>query len=179
MDLVLSSETGNATISIVRHNQLKAGKFMLECLFIVECSAPAQLQVGRFLPVTPVRILIDQNLQDQTQTIDHRSLVENRTTFDQQQIVQFINNQRQHITKMLAIAEQSAKNDMQNLVNEAIKAMLEAQTAEIKRLVRLKKINPSIKADEIDYLKDMTLLAHESIQAAQLKLDAVRFVVTS
>ncbi len=179
MDLVLSSETGNAAISIVRHNALKAGQFLLECLFIVECSAPLELQVNRFLPATPVRILIDQHLKDQTQAIDHRSLVENRSSFDLQQIVGFVNNQRQHITKMLNLAEQSAKNDLQHLINEATKTMLESQTAEIKRLARLKKINLSIKADEIDYLKDMTLLAHESIQAAQIRLDAVRFIVTS
>jgi ATP-dependent helicase HepA len=179
MDLVLSSETGNAAISVVRHIDLKPGQFLLECLFIAECSAPAQLQIGRFLPATPIRILIDQNLQDQTAAIEHRSLIANRSSFDQQQIVEFINNQRQHITKMLSLAEQNAKIEMQKLVTEATKTMLESQTAEIKRLVRLKKINPSIKADEIEYLKDITLLAHESIQGAQLKLDAVRFVITS
>ena len=179
MDLVLSSETGNAAISIVRHNELKAGQFLLECLFIIECSAPAQLQIGRFLPATPVRILIDQNLKDQTLSIEHRSLIANKMSFDQGQIVEFINNQREHITKMLNLAEQSAKTDMQTLVNEATKIMLDSQTAEIKRLVRLKKINPSIKADEIEYLKDMTLLAHEHIQAAQIRLDAVRFLITS
>ncbi|WP_411726210.1 RNA polymerase-associated protein RapA [Methyloglobulus sp.] len=179
MDLVLSSETGNAAISVVRNNDLKSGQFLLECLFIVECSAPAQLQIGRFLPATPIRILIDQNLQDQTIAIEHRSLIENRMSFDQQQIVEFINNQRQHITNMLNLAEQSAKTEMQLLVNEATKTMLESLTAEIKRLVRLKKVNPSIKAEEIEYLKDMTLLAHEHIQAAQIRLDAVRFLITS
>jgi ATP-dependent helicase HepA len=179
MDLVLSSETGNAAITVVRNNNLSPGQFLLETLFIVECSAPAQLQVNRFLPATPIRILIDQKLQDKTQTIEHRDLVENRTSFDQQQIVEFINNQRQHITNMLNQAEQSAKAEMQTLVNHAAKTMLDALATEIKRLVRLKKANPSIKAEEIEYLKDMTLLAHEHILAAQIRLDAVRFVITS
>ncbi len=179
MDLVLSSETGNATICVVRNNDLKAGQFLLECLFIVECSAPAQLQVNRFLPATPVRVLIDQYLQEKSQTIAHQNLIENRTTFDQGQIVEFINNQRQLITNMLNLAEQNAKTGMQQLVNEATKAMLDAHTVEIKRLVRLKKVNPTIRAEEIEYLKDMTLLAHEHIQAAQIRLDAVRFLITS
>jgi ATP-dependent helicase HepA len=179
MDLVLSSETGNATITVVRNNDLKPGQFLLECLFIVECSAPAQLQIGRFLPSTPIRILIDQNLKDLTPAIEHRSLVANRTSFDQQKIVEFINSQREHITKMLNLAEQSAKTEMQTLVDDAAKTMLESLSAEIKRLVRLKKVNPSIKPEEIEYLKDMTLLAHEHIQAAQLRLDAVRFLITS
>jgi ATP-dependent helicase HepA len=45
--------------------------------------------------------------------------------------------------------------------------------------VRLKKVNPSIKDQEIEKLKEMTMLAHESIQDAQYRLDAVRFVITS
>ncbi len=179
MDLVLSSETGNATITVVRNNDLKPGQFLLECLFIVECSAPAQLQIGRFLPATPIRILINQNLKDLTLTIEHRSLITNRTSFDQQKIVEFINSQREHITKMLALAEESAKTEMQSLIDDAAKTMLESLSAEIKRLVRLKKVNPTIKADEIEYLKDMTLLAHEHIQTAQIRLDAVRFLITS
>ncbi|MDA1343731.1 MAG: RNA polymerase-associated protein RapA [Proteobacteria bacterium] len=179
IDLVLSSETGNATITVVRNNDLKPGQFLLECLFIVECSAPAQLQIGRFLPATPIRILIDQNLKDLTPAIEHHSLVVNRTSFDQQKIVEFINSQREHITKMLNLAEQNAKTEMQTLVDAAAKTMLESLSSEIKRLVRLKKVNPSIKPEEIEYLKDMTLLAHEHIQAAQLRLDAVRFLITS
>ena len=179
MDLVQSSETGNATIAVVRNNDLKPGQFLLECLFIVECSAPAELQISRFLPATPIRILIDQNMQDKSQAIEHRSLVENRTSFEQQQIVEFINNQREHITKILNLAEKNAKIGMQSLISDATKTMLESLTAEIKRLVRLKKVNPTIKTDEIEYLKDMTLLAHENIQAAQIRLDAVRFLITS
>ncbi len=179
MDLVLSSETGNAAVSVIRHSDLKAGQFLLECLFIVECSAPAELQIGRFLPHTPIRVLINQHQKDLTETIDHRSLLETGKNFDKQQIVNFLNNQRFPITKLLAAAEQKAKTDMQQLIDDATKTMLDSLAAEIKRLVRLKKVNPTIKKEEIEHLKDMTMLAHENIQAAHLRLDAVRFVITS
>ncbi len=179
IDLVLSSETGNAAISVVRHSDLKAGQFLLECLFIVECSAPAELQIGRFLPHTPIRVLINQHQKDLTETIAHRSLLETGKTFDNLQIVTFLNNQRLPITKLLAVAEQKAKAGMQKLIDDATKAMLDSLTAEIKRLVRLKKVNPAIKTEEIEQLKDTTMLAHENIQAAHLRLDAVRFVITS
>jgi ATP-dependent helicase HepA len=52
-------------------------------------------------------------------------------------------------------------------------------TSEIKRLARLKKVNPTIKEEEIELLKDRAMLLHENIQVAQLRLDAVRFVITS
>ncbi|MDD2760616.1 MAG: RNA polymerase-associated protein RapA, partial [Methylomonas sp.] len=71
MDLVLSSETGNAAVSIIKQPQLKPGQFLLELLFVAECSAPAELQIGRFLPHTPLRVLIDQNLKDLTAAKPH------------------------------------------------------------------------------------------------------------
>ncbi len=179
MDMVLSSETGNAAISVVKHPDLKAGQFLLECLFIVECSAPAELQIGRFLPHTPIRVLIDQNQQDLSAQIDHRDLIEPGIKFDKHKIIAFVNSQRPHLINLLNVAEQKAKADMQLLVDAATATMLESLSNEIKRLVRLKKVNPTIRTEEIEQLKDMTMLAHENIQAAQLRLDAVRFLITS
>ena len=179
MDMVLSSETGNAAISVIKHPNLKAGQYLMECLFIVECSAPAELQIGRFMPHTPIRILIDQNQKDLSAVIEHRDLIESGIKFDKHKIMVFVQSQRLHLINLLGIAEQKAKADMQWLVDEATNTMLESLSNEIKRLVRLKKVNPSIRAEEIEQLKDMTMLAHENIQAAQLRLDAVRFVITS
>jgi ATP-dependent helicase HepA len=179
MDLVLSSETGNAAVSVVKHPRLKAGQFMLELLFVVECSAPAELQIGRFLPHTPIRILIDQNKKDLTAVFSHSVLTETGDSFDKAQISQFLNSQRQHIQDMIMVGEQQAGAQMQALIAESGNRMIAALTGEIKRLVRLKKINPGIKQQEIEQLKEMTMLSHESIQEAQLRLDAVRFVITS
>ncbi|RIZ66033.1 MAG: RNA polymerase-associated protein RapA [Methylococcales bacterium] len=179
MELVLSTETGNAVVSVIHHPELKAGQFLLECLFIVECSAPAELQIGRFLPSTPIRVLINQHKVDLTLAFEHSSLVETGKNFDKDQIVNFLNNQRALITQLITEAEQKAKGDMQALIESATNAMLTSLAVEIKRLIRLKKVNPTIKEEEIEQLKDMTMLAHENIQAAHLRLDAVRFVITS
>jgi ATP-dependent helicase HepA len=179
MDMVLSSETGNATISVVKHDALRAGQFLLECLFIVECSAPAELQVSRFLPSSPVRILINQHQQNVTESITHQSLIETGQHFDKGQIVIFLNKQRQAINKLLQTADQAAQLAMQQLIEDACTTMLDSLSMEIKRLVRLKKVNPSIKTEEVEQLKDLTLLAHEHIQQARLRLDAVRFIITS
>lgn len=179
MDLVLSSETGNAAVSVVRHAQLKAGQFLLELLFVLECSAPAELQIGRFLPHTPIRVLIDQNKMDLTASVSHDSLIETGDKFEKAQISQFLNSQRQHIQEMIKVAEQAAGGKAQQLIGEATNRMVAALTGEIKRMVRLKKVNPAIKDAEIEQLKEMTMLSHESIQDAQLRLDAVRFVITA
>jgi ATP-dependent helicase HepA len=179
MDLVLSSETGNAALTVVKHPELSAGQFMLELLFVVECSAPAELKIGRFLPHTPIRVLMDQNKQDVSQQVSHQSLFDTGNKFDKDQIVTFINSQKEHLTDTIKLAEAVVNQKMQGLVADSNKLMLATLTAEIKRLVRLKKINPSIKDQEIEQLKDMAMLAHENIAQAQLRLDAVRFIITS
>ena len=179
MDLVLSSETGNAALSVIKHPELKAGQFLLELLFVVECSAPAYLKIGRFLPHTPIRILIDQNKQDLSDTISHQSMFETGNKFDKDQIVNFISSQRNHINDMIKTAEAAANQNMQSLIEMGNAEMLSTLTHDIKRLVRLQKINPSIKEQEIEQLKEMAMLSHENILQAQLRLDAVRFVISS
>ena len=179
MDLVLSSETGNSTLSVIKHPDLKSGQFLLELLFIVECSAPPELKIGRFLPHTPIRILIDQNKVDVSDAIDHHDLVNSKNKFDKNQIVSFLNHQRDHITDMIKTAEQTARADMQVLTKDAGDLMLKTLLAEIKRLVRLKKINPSIKEQEIEQLKETVLLSSDNINQAQLRLDAIRFIITN
>jgi ATP-dependent helicase HepA len=179
MDLILSSETGNAVVSVTKHRDLRAGQFLLECLFIVECSAPAELQIGRFLPHTPIRILVNQQQQDLTEVFTHQQLPDTGKAFDKQQIAAFLSNQRKPLGQLLVHAEGLAKARMEQLTGDATTAMLQSLSAEIKRLVRLKNVNPSIKSEEIEQLKDFTMLAHDSIQSAQLRLDAVRFVIAS
>ncbi|MCK5829061.1 MAG: RNA polymerase-associated protein RapA [Methylococcales bacterium] len=179
MDLVLSSETGNASLSVIKHSSLKPGQFLLELLFIVECSAPAELKIGRFLPHTPIRILIDQNKNNVSEAISHQSLLETDNKFDKDQIISFINSQRKYITDMIKTAKVSANQEMQNLIEESNTKMMKTLSGEIDRMVRLKKINPSIKDQEINQLKDMSSLSIENIKQTQLRLDAIRFIITN
>jgi len=178
LDLVLASETGNAAVSVIKHQALKAGQFLLELLFIAECSAPPELQIGRFLPHTPIRILLDQNKTDLTERFAHADLVESGVGFDKFQIVNFLDKQRKYINTLLIKAEQKAHMRMEELKTDSQKTMMAALGSEIKRLIRLKKVNPGVKQEEIEHLKQTVLLLHENIRQAQLRLDAVRFVIT-
>ncbi len=179
MDLVLSSETGNAAISVVKHPQLTPGRFLLEILFVAACSAPTELQIGRYLAHTPIRVLIDQETQDVTDKIDHENLVESGVKFDKHQISLFLNQQREHILGMIELAKLRAEQSMQTLVETAGQQMLDSLKSETERLQTLQKINPNIKDEEIEFLKEKAELSFQQIQATQLKMDAVRFIISS
>jgi ATP-dependent helicase HepA len=80
---------------------------------------------------------------------------------------------------MIKTAEKTAIQTMKELIVESNALMMETVSSEIKRLLRLKKINPSIKEQEIEQLKETILLSDKNIRQTQLRLDAIRFVITN
>lgn len=60
LDLILSGDTGSSTISLLKNKALPVGTLLVELVYVVEAQAPKQLQLNRFLPPTPVRMLLDK-----------------------------------------------------------------------------------------------------------------------
>jgi len=179
MDLILSSDTGNAAVSVAEHDSLKPGQFLLEALFIIECSAPAELQMGRFLPPTPIRVLINQTQQDLTSKVPHKSLLESEYKLDSHQLNEFVTSQKQPIESMLETAEEIATNRMSVITSESGKKMSQTFKTELERLVRLRKVNPTIQQEEIEELKAIAGHSEKQLGETRLKLDAVRLVIVS
>jgi len=179
MDLVVSDNVGSAALSVIKHQQLKPGQYLLECLFLIECSAPLTLQLNRFLPATPIRILIDQAQKDLTEQIAHEELVELVHKFEAEQITAFMGSEHKNINAIIAHAERSAEIAMQAVISQANTRMLKISAEEIKRLEALSQLNLSIKPEEIEALKDRTIASHGYIRDAKLRLDAVRFIIAS
>jgi ATP-dependent helicase HepA len=65
---------------------------------------------------------------------------------------------------LLAVAKQNARNEQQ---------------AALERLQSLAAVNPNIRAEEIDYQKESAQELLEHLEHTQLKLDAVRVVLTT
>lgn len=179
MDLVLSDGVGSAAVSVVKHSKLKAGQYLVECLFLVECSAPLGLQLSRFLPVTPIRILLTQNLENLSEKVLHEELDELVNQFDAEQVTAFMTSEHKNINAMILKAEGDAEIEMQAVVAQASAQMLKISTQEIKRMKALAQVNLSIKDEEVETLKDRAIDSHGYINDAKLRLDAVRFIIAS
>ena len=64
IDLMLSSEQGNGAMVTWTDPKVAAAPIMIEAVFVLESVAPARLHVDRFLPPTPIRVLVDMSQQD-------------------------------------------------------------------------------------------------------------------
>ncbi|MCP4273329.1 MAG: RNA polymerase-associated protein RapA, partial [Gammaproteobacteria bacterium] len=74
METISSNDIGNAAVTSISVPGLKQGTLLLESCFTVEKMAPANLQLQRYLPVQPLRFLVDINGKDLTKVVSHQNL---------------------------------------------------------------------------------------------------------
>lgn len=178
MEQIIGIQTGNSTAIACKHPQLKKGQLLLECLYVVECPAPRKLQVGRFLPPTLNRILINDRGTRFEQQIDSDSLLENAQELDRNSLLPVINSYRPQIRSQINQADEVANQQLEKIVKQAAAKMMNHYTQEIQRMQALKKHNPSVRSEEIELLQEQGLALHQHLQSTRLRLDAVRLVVT-
>lgn len=178
MDLILNSEHGNAAFGIVHHDDLDPGKLLLEAIYLVECAAPRHLGIGRYIHQTLIRILIDADRRDLSQ-LPYESLVETGRHTDRHEVAALLRGQRKMIEGMIQYTEQAARKRLPGIIAASTQRMLDAATSELKRLAALKKVNPYVRQEELDQLKESTLEMHGHIQSAHLRLDGLRILLTA
>jgi ATP-dependent helicase HepA len=178
MDLILNSGHGNAAFGIVRHDDLRPGQLLLEAIYLVECAAPRRLGIGRFIHQTLIRILINPDHHDLSQ-LPYESLIETSGQTDRHEVAALLRSQRKAIERMIGFTEQAAQRRLPGIVAASTQRMLDAATSELKRLAALKKVNPYVRQEELDQLKENTLEMHGHIQSAHLRLDGLRVLLTA
>ncbi|MGZ8215897.1 RNA polymerase-associated protein RapA [Methylomagnum sp.] len=177
IDLLLNSEHGNAALSVVRHPDLDPGQLLVEAFYLVECIAPKRLHMGRFFPPTLVRFLFDQEGNDLS-ALPFESLAEQPRQFDREHALELVRAQRKLITQLLALSDKQAQGKLPSIVAASGKRMLDAMTGELKRLAALRRVNPNVRKEELDKVKENAMEMNACIQAANVRLDAVRVMVT-
>jgi ATP-dependent helicase HepA len=71
-------------------------------------------------------------------------------------------------------SEQFAQRRVPGIIKQAREAMTNQLVHEIERLEALKKVNPSVRPEEIELLKDQRRLLEVHLKGARLRLDALR-----
>jgi ATP-dependent helicase HepA len=71
-------------------------------------------------------------------------------------------------------SEEVARRRVPGIIKQAHEAMMMQLGHEIGRLEALRKINPSVRVEEIDLLREQRRLLDEHLSGARLRLDALR-----
>ncbi|KGJ92317.1 RNA polymerase-associated protein RapA [Colwellia psychrerythraea] len=179
MDLVLSDEIGNASIGLLKNEALPVGTFFLECLFTVEATAPAHLQLGRYLPTTPIRILVDKNGNNLADKVSEKVLDKQLSPVKKQMALQLIKALKSQIGPLVTKAEAHGAKSIVAIQQKSLAAMQIKLSSEQQRLTALKAINPSVRQEEIDFISQQQDELSHYIDKAQLTFEAIRMIVVT
>lgn len=179
MDLVLSDEVGNSSIGLLKNPALPAGTFFVECLFTIEAIAPSKLQLNRYLPVTPVRVLLDKGGNNLADKVPGAVLDKQLSPVKKQMALQLVKALKTQVSPLVEKAEQHAKTEVDAILTSAKQSMNKKLDNEWQRMTALKAINPSVRQEELDFIKTQQAKLTEYIDKAQLKFEAIRLVVVT
>ncbi|SEA03715.1 RNA polymerase-associated protein RapA [Alkalimonas amylolytica] len=179
LDYLTEQQRGNNSVALLHNPALPAGSWFLELIYLVEASAPAKLQLGRYLPVTPIRLLMDPQGRDLAKAVSFAQLEKQLAPLARQGAAKVVKALRKQLDITLTQAEQLALQQLPAIQQQAQQSMQHALGGEAERLQQLRQVNPAVRQEEIAYLQQQQTDLSNYIAKARLKLDAIRLVVVS
>ena len=174
VDLILGSEAGNASFGVIPGSD--ESSLLLEAVYIVETVAEGQQHVDRFLPSTPVRVVVDHAQKDVTGLYPASNLAKQvrrghvEHLFENSAITQSI------LPAMLETASDLADRLASSVVADSLRDMNTTTSHEIERLKKLRKINTHIRPEEIRLAELEQARLAAAIENARVRLDSVRLI---
>lgn len=177
-ELLGSSTFGNTAVATLTTKAMPQGLILLEVYFKIEAIAPSYLNLNAFLPNNHLRLLLTQTGEDLSDvaTLDKISPLIGR--LDKQTALQAIKLRETVIADGYRRAVQLAKDKLKTTTAVAKQNFGAYFDKEIKRLVYLQTINPSIRDDEIIALQKMQTQGLEALDNLSLVPDSVRVLIT-
>ncbi len=177
MEMITEGRHGSSSCSAIRHPDIKGGSLLLELLFMVECPAPRQLQAGRFLPPTMIRLLLDQQQNDCSTKFPRSLLTAARVTLEPAVAKKLTQTLRHPVQSILEKGEALAGTMLPKILADAEESMHKRYAGELARLEALAKVNSSVTAEEISVLKNQALELADHLSSTHLRLDAIQLIV--
>lgn len=176
LELLLDGENGNC--AFLADDVLAPKTVLLECIFVLDCLAAKSLHIERFLPPTPLRAIVDTKLQSRS---DYRASPSSLQRAPDRDIE--VSRYRKYLSTLVPPmrkrAEELALIEAKTVIANALQAAELELGGEIARLTALKRVNPSVRQQEIDALQSELTALRNALPQAHTRLDAVRFVCSA
>lgn len=179
MEMVLATELGNAALGTISLKGVAPGTMLLEVIYTVSCIAPTDLQLDRFLSLTPLRLLVDARGKDLADLVPHERLNQLIEKVKKSTALAIIKQVGADVEAKMSLASALAKAQLSKILQEAERGMRDTLGAELARLVALRAVNASIRQEELDHLSYRIEESAIHIQHANLQLQALRLVITT
>ena len=179
MDMIHTSELGNATLATISIKGLQPGTLLLEAVFAMQGVAAKHLQLERFLPLQPVRFLLDTTGKDLSNVVAHDKLNALCTPIKRHTAQAIVKQIREPVEGMLQRAKTMAEKQLPAIMEQANAQLDQVLGNELSRLKALREVNPAIREEEIQHLQQQIAVCAAYIEKASLELQAIRVVINA
>lgn len=176
MDMVLGSTVGNTSFGIIRDRGKSA--LLLELMFVLETAGKESIDIDRFLPHTPIRIIIDHRGKDVTSHYPVDMLDKNLLPSSIEPLLENEALVDTLLPNMMSSATKIAKDLADKEIEKGLQRMQLQLNHEIDRLSTLQKKNKHIRTDEIQIAMDERETLSNLIKKARVRLDALQLMMT-
>lgn len=171
LELLLGSEQGNSAFALWEADEPMG--LLLQAHFVVEAVAPRELGADRFLPPTPIAIVVDQRGEPatiRTEDAAHFQAARPDGLLARPEV------RSRALPAMFAAARAAAEPSRRDLVRRARERVDARLGAELDRLRALRAVNDRVRDDEIDRAGREIEALHEHLDQARVRLDTTRLV---
>ena len=179
IDLIASSDIGKASMALLINKQLPAGTLLVELIYVIESQSPKGLQLNRFLPPTPVRLLLDSKGNNLAEQVNFNTLQNKLKPLSKDIANKMVKMARPNIEQLIKIGDQKMTEIAQAKIQEASRLADQTLSAELNRLIALKAVNKNIRQAEINVLEKQRVLSLEELSKASWRLDSLRVIMTN
>lgn len=179
IDLIASGDIGKAAMALLINKQLPAGTLLVELIYIIESQSPKGLQLNRFLPPTPVRLLLDSKGNNLAEQVNFNTLQNKLKPLSKDIANKMVKMARPNIEQLIKIGDQKMTEIAQAKIQEASRLADQTLSAELNRLIALKAVNKNIRQAEINVLEKQRVLSLEELSKASWRLDSLRVIMTN
>lgn len=175
MDLLLGGETGNCAFAVLPTANERI--MLLELIFVLEVIAAPRLHADRFLPPTPIRVIVTHKRDDVSETFSQDAAWERK--LQKGSAYKLIENTEiaQHtLPAMFQTATALAETRAAGFRAAALDAMNQLIGYEVHRLQTLQQTNDHIRPEEIKLAQSQQTELTTVLKQSRIRLDAVRLV---
>ena len=152
---------------------------MVGLVYVVAAQAPKQSGIGRFLPKTPIRLMMDSKGNDLSAQVEFESFNRQLSPVNRHMASKLVNSVQKEIHALIDTAEVSIEDRIEAVRVDANAEMKAALNAELERLQALKAVNPNIRDEELTQIETQMSELSGYIGKAQVQLDSLRLIVVS
>lgn len=174
MELLLGSETGNYAFAVLPTPNDRT--MLLEFIFVLEAVAAPRLHADRFLPPTPIRLVVTHKLADVTETYRDIAWEQKLQKGKPYKLIENTDIAQRVLPAMFDFATKLAETHAAMLRQSALKEMNGLLAHEVQRLQTLMRVNDHVRPQEIQLVQAQQNELAIVLQQSRLRLDALRLI---